>query len=116
MKAKPKKDIWYQVAGGEASCVEQPAGGRFIQLCEAIKGAENLQATASTLILEAKKVDEDQYTTLNSAFLVEQCESDFNKLVNKFKIKQINPIKVSVSGMSLFPFCLLFQNKNTTNT
>ncbi|CAG8625536.1 14490_t:CDS:2 [Funneliformis mosseae] len=95
-KTKPKKDNWYQVVEREVSCVEQPAGGRYIQLCRAIKESENLQAIASTLILEAKKVDESEYTTLNADLFINQCEGDFNKLVSKFKIKQSNPIKVTV--------------------
>ncbi|CAG8702811.1 10942_t:CDS:2, partial [Funneliformis caledonium] len=59
---KSKKDIWYQVVRREVNYVEQPVGGR-------------------TLILEAKKANENEYTTLNSTFFLNQYDSDFNKLV-----------------------------------
>src|SRR6266540_4913860 len=106
MSHKPK-DIWYQVDGREVNYVEQPAGGQYIQLCRVIKQEENLQAPPSTLILKAKKVDESEYTTLNAVLFRDECSNDFNRLVSKFKIKQSNPIKVTVPGMSLFLFCLL---------
>jgi hypothetical protein len=124
MSPKVKQYIWYQVDEGEISSVEQPSVGEFSQLRKEIKENEGLQAAASTLTLRAKKTTEQEYTTLNASFFRGVCGNNFASLIRKFDITQHNPIKVTLPGMSLLPFCLLFiffflvslQNRNTINT
>jgi len=102
-----KKYIWYQVGEGEISRVDQPSVNEFSQLRRAIKEQEGLQDAASTLILRAKKENEQGYTTLNAKFFRDNCGNNFVGLIRKFDITQYNPIKVTLPGMSLFLFCLL---------
>ena len=102
-----KKYIWYQVGEGEISRVDQPSVNEFSQLRRAIKEHEGLQDAASTLILRAKKENEQEYTTLNANFFRDSCGNNFISLIRKFNITQDNPIKVTLPSMSSFPFCLL---------
>ena len=121
MSHKIKQYIWYQVEGRQVNFVEQPISGQYIRLCREIKTEEGFRVPASTLILNAKKANEQEYTTLNAEFFRDECSNDFDRLINKFGIKQRNPIKVTLPGMS-FPiwfiayFLVLLQNRNTTST
>ena len=110
MPPKARKNIWYQVEGRqEKNYVEaSAAGSNLSQLRIAIKGQEDFQVSASTLILSAKKADEVEYTILTTDFFRERCSNDLNSLISKFNITKFNPIKVTDPGMSLFSFCLLF--------
>ena len=98
MSHKVKKYIWYQVDEGDVTRIEQPSSYDFSQLRREIKTCEGLQAAASTLILRAKKVNEQEYTTLNANLFRDDCGNNFGSLIKKFNITQHNPIKVTVPG------------------
>jgi hypothetical protein len=107
---KAKKYIWYQIEGHDKNRVEQPsAGEEFIQLRRKIKKNSELSCSADALILRAKRINEEEYaTTLDADLFRDQCGNDFDRLVVRYSIRQNNPIKVTLPGMSLFSFCLLF--------
>src|ERR1044072_9699570 len=108
MTHKAKKYFWYHVEGHDKTRIEQPQPpvGELIQLHRAIKDNSELSCSADALILRVKKIQEE-YTTLDANLFHDQCSNSFERLGILYTIRQHNPIKVTLLGMSLFPFCLL---------
>src|ERR1043165_4040847 len=103
-----KKYIWYQVEGHDINYINQPSTGELYQLRKKIKQEEELQVAPKSLILEAKKEDEIEYTTLDADFFRDKCNNDFDSLINIFKNKRQNPIKVTLPGMFLSLYFVRF--------
>jgi hypothetical protein len=84
---KVKKYIWYQVEGHDKNRVEQPSAGEFIKLRRAIKENSELSCSADALILRARKINEEEYTTLSADLFRNQCDNDFERLTILYTIR-----------------------------
>jgi len=102
-----KKPIWYKIENRRTASVNQLAGNELIHLCDAIKEKSELTESADSLTLQIRSNEDEEYITLDNNLFSQTLSKSPKKLVNHFNNSNTNPIKVTLPGMSLFPFSLL---------